>query len=492
MRHVPLGFRLAYLSPCCCLRAVWPATSMRPAGGEIHDERAAHPQCTRLTGVARAWNVRTMGVSAQRLTPTARTESSPMDVVGTWNGQHASALQKAFRLTNEGFADRLGIAVRTVAKWNAQPHLEQTPDMQQILDTVLSQAPDDIKARFAQILNAGTAAPAATNGGPRPVDDVMRLVAEITSGSTSDETIQQLEHATFALANSHTQVPAKKALTQALQLHREVQALLGHSLRLSQQRTLYRIESDLLAHACLLFGDLKQDETANQYGAAARAYAQEADANQALAWSALAKTLRWQERLIESAEAARQGYECSPLTPIRIQLASQEANAAALLGDFGRAREALRRSEAAAEVVTPDSGTSAWSFATGRQALFSLAVATQTGDAEGALRSAEMADAGWASGEPYVPANWAQIRVGAGIAHLMQGDLDGAVEEVTPMLTLAPERRVATVTAYVDNLDRWLRHSEFQGNKSALELRQQLREFNVTALAENESQKESR
>jgi tetratricopeptide (TPR) repeat protein len=416
-----------------------------------------------------------------------------MDVVGIWKGRHANALQRAFRLTNEGFADRLGVAVRTVAKWNAHPELEQTPEMQQVLDTVLSQAPDDVKARFAQIAGAGTMDPAAsTNGRPEVSDDITSLVAEITSSSTNDETISQLERAASALAESHTQVPAKKVLAQAFQLHREVQALLSRTQRLSQRRTLYRIESDLLAHACLLLGDLKRDETANQYGAASRVYAQEAGSNQALAWSALAKTLRWQERLIESAEAARQGYECSPATPIRIQLASQEANAAALLGDFSRAREALRRSEAAAETVAPDSGTSAWSFATGRQALFSLAVATQTGDPEGALRGVEMADAGWAAGEPYVPANWAQIRVGAGIAHLMQGDLDGAIEEVTPMLTLAPERRVATVTSYVDNLDHRLGQSQYRGNKSALELRQQLREFNSAALLEHESTKESR
>ena len=32
-------------------------------------------------------------------------------------------------------------------------------------------------------------------------------------------------------------------------------------------------------------------------------------------------------------ELARRGYDCSPATPVRILLACQEANAAALLGD---------------------------------------------------------------------------------------------------------------------------------------------------------------
>ncbi|MFU9037635.1 MULTISPECIES: hypothetical protein [Streptomyces] len=37
-----------------------------------------------------------------------------MDVIELWNGCHACQLQSALRLTNEQFAARLGIAVRTV------------------------------------------------------------------------------------------------------------------------------------------------------------------------------------------------------------------------------------------------------------------------------------------------------------------------------------------------------------------------------------------
>lgn len=73
----------------------------------------------------------------------------------------------------------------------------------------------------------------------------------------------------------------------------------------------------------------------------------------------------------------------------------------------------------------------------------------------------------------------------------MQGNLDGAIEEVAPVLALAPERRVATVTAYVDNINRRLSHPQFIGNKRVAELRQQLWEFNSTALLEADLIKES-
>ena len=248
-------------------------------------------------------------------------------------------------------------------------------------------------------------------------------------------------------------------------------------------RELFRIESELLAHACLLLGDLSQHSTADQYGAASLLYAQEAGANEAIAWSARAKTLRWQERLVESADSARRGYECSPAMPIRIQLASQEANAAALLGDARRAREALKRAESAAETVEADSGVSAWSFPVARQALFSQSVAINTDDPAGALSAAEMADEAWDSGSPKVPATWAQMRTGAAIAHVMQGSLDGAIKEVNAVLILAPDLRVSTVTAFLENLNRRLKDSRYQGGVEAMSLRQKIRDFNAAGPA---------
>ncbi|MCX5048249.1 hypothetical protein [Streptomyces sp. NBC_00474] len=77
-----------------------------------------------------------------------------MDVVDTWTGQHASALKRALRETNEGFADRLGTSVRTVAGWSANPQLVPTAEIQRALDTLLYQAAADAKARFALLVGS--------------------------------------------------------------------------------------------------------------------------------------------------------------------------------------------------------------------------------------------------------------------------------------------------------------------------------------------------
>jgi transcriptional regulator with XRE-family HTH domain len=59
-------------------------------------------------------------------------------VVGKWTGQEASALRQALRLTIRDFAEHLGVAERTVAKWEAGGSaMVPVLVMQAALDTVL-------------------------------------------------------------------------------------------------------------------------------------------------------------------------------------------------------------------------------------------------------------------------------------------------------------------------------------------------------------------
>lgn len=72
-----------------------------------------------------------------------------MDVVDAWDGRSACALQHALRDSNEGFADRLGVAVRTVAAWHKNPSIVPRSEMQQALDTTYEQAGDAVQRRFS-------------------------------------------------------------------------------------------------------------------------------------------------------------------------------------------------------------------------------------------------------------------------------------------------------------------------------------------------------
>lgn len=411
-----------------------------------------------------------------------------MDVVAAWTGRRANILRQALRMTNETFAEHLGVAVRTVAYWRARPEVTPRPIMQEMLDVALARAPEQARAQFwLLIAERENAQPPLASAPIATTDDVASLTAWITSSNTSDEAIEHIGHAAIVLADMHTQVPARRVLAEVLQLHGKTQTLLRNGRqRLRQTRKLIRIDSDLLAHASVLLGDLGQDAAARHYGSAALLGTQEADTSPAKACYALAKTARWQHRYAEAADLARRGLEEAPVNPMSVQLAYYEANSAALAGDPSRARSALALAETIADARRgTDTGTSPWSFPPERQAIFALSVALHTGDADGALRAAAAADHGWAAGDPYIPGTWAQVRIGAAIAHLIKDTLDGTAEQVTPVLTMSPEFRIATVTGWLADLDKHLTNRRYSTTATASGLRQQIREFTVNALLEH-------
>lgn len=405
-----------------------------------------------------------------------------MDAVASWDGSKADALRRALRMTNEQFAEHLGTSVRTVAYWRRNPGMVPLPATQEILDAALTGAPEQVIAQFWLLLDEDPADP-AKHRQDSPLVQVDRISAWLSYTNVSDEAIGELAQASKSLARAHIQAPPNMVLTEVLRLHQQAQSFLqGGKQKLQQTRELMRINSGLLAHACLLFGDLGQNRIAAEYGRAALLFAREADADEAMAWSVRAKTARWQGRYVEAADMARRGFEVSRLTPTRIELAYREALSAALLGDTRRSREALERAENTAGIVaTDEDGISVWSFPIERQAVFGLSVALHSGDPDAALHAAAAADAGWAAGDPRNLANWAQVRIGAAIAYVVKNDLDSATEEIIPVLDLHPNLRIDTVTGYLRNLDRLLDQPRFSGSAAATELREQIREFNSTA-----------
>ena len=75
-----------------------------------------------------------------------------MLVIDRWTGRHARALQVALRMTNEAFAEHLGVAVRTVANWRERPEMVPTLHLQDVLDTALDRSSESVKSRFVAIL----------------------------------------------------------------------------------------------------------------------------------------------------------------------------------------------------------------------------------------------------------------------------------------------------------------------------------------------------
>jgi hypothetical protein len=303
----------------------------------------------------------------------------------------------------------------------------------------------------------------------------------ITASNASNDAITELDRSARYLAEAHARMPAAKVLREVVCVHRAAHALLrGGMQRLAQTRELLRIDSALLAHACLLLGDLGRYEAARAYGSASLLCAQEAGADEGLAWTALAKTARWQDRFAEAAGLAARGFEASAQAPVRAELAYREANAIALFGDTPRARDALGKAARAAEGLEDD-GTSAWSFSRGRQAIFTLSVSIHTGDSDGALSAVQEADDYWNTGGGKVTATWAQVRAGAAMAYLLKDSLDQAAGQLGPVLELPPGERIATVTGYLDEISGMLQGRRYARQPLAIRLGEQIREFSAAA-----------
>jgi hypothetical protein len=75
-----------------------------------------------------------------------------LQVIETWTAGYADALRRALRMTNESYAEYLGVAVRTVAYWRNRPEIIPQQTNQEILDTALERAPDRAKAQFARLV----------------------------------------------------------------------------------------------------------------------------------------------------------------------------------------------------------------------------------------------------------------------------------------------------------------------------------------------------
>ncbi|MFD6490305.1 NUDIX hydrolase [Streptomyces sp. NPDC060188] len=56
------------------------------------------------------------------------------------------------RMTNEEFAERLGLSDRTISRWHSSPAMTHRPEVQQILDLAYEKAGEAVHRRFALLM----------------------------------------------------------------------------------------------------------------------------------------------------------------------------------------------------------------------------------------------------------------------------------------------------------------------------------------------------
>lgn len=74
-------------------------------------------------------------------------------------------------------------------------------------------------------------------------------------------------------------------------------------------------------------------------------------------------------------------------------------------------------------------------------------------------------------------ATWAQVRAGAAMAHLLLDSIDAAAEQLAPVLELATDQRIQTVTGYVKEVDAMLAGPRFAASTAGGALRERIADF---------------
>jgi transcriptional regulator with XRE-family HTH domain len=125
-----------------------------------------------------------------------------MATVHHWSGLEARALRHALRMSVRAFAEHLGVAVRTVSKWDTlQEATEPRPDTQAILDTALARADAAVHLRFETLLTE-TGRPRATSPGQRVTLGGPRMWEYESWTDDLDRTVVALSRQNFTFASS--------------------------------------------------------------------------------------------------------------------------------------------------------------------------------------------------------------------------------------------------------------------------------------------------
>ena len=207
------------------------------------------------------------------------------------------------------------------------------------------------------------------------------------------------------------------------------------------------------------------------------------DSLRAIVLIAQGKNAYWEGRFQEAADLARRGLECAPPNTARVLLASQLGDARQADGDIAGALEAQTAAKRARDqVLIEDTPGGIWACGRARQANYAMSVHLRAGNPAGALAEAETAQQAYEAGEDWAYGTWAQIRIASGIAHLIAGRVDGAASELAPILSMPPERRLATLTTRLGEVGMRLSDRRYQGSTEAAELRQQIADYRAHAV----------
>jgi hypothetical protein len=316
----------------------------------------------------------------------------------------------------------------------------------------------------------------------RIADRISGLANWAESTNIGDGTLSYLDSATFELAHDCLTMPPFKTGERADMLIDRISGTLrtGHQ-HLDQTRDLYVIAGKLCAILSWISSDLGQLAAADAHVLNGWTLAEQADHNglRAALLSARSKSEFLRRRYGDAAVLARRGYEFKPPGTIGVLLACQEADALQAVGRIEDAKEALTRSERLQDATSQgDEFGGIFGCGIARQANYSISTYLKAGLVDQALRHVERAELAWRNGEEWAYGTWAQVQIGAAIAHLLNDEIEAAATVMQQVLNQPEEQRLATLASRMRrDVTPLLANPVIGGSKFAILLREGIENY---------------
>jgi len=263
-----------------------------------------------------------------------------MTAVTHWTGREARALREALRLSIRDFADRLGVAARTISNWeSAGVDIRPRPDMQAVLDTALARASATERDRFAHLMSIDSLTPAPEPETRLPAltaDDLGKITAAIEDAQhfSDDDVVHQFRVRLQILAREDGSWGPRGVLPVALGLvgaiDRSARSVPG------ARRELLSVGARAAEFTGWLYRDAGGRTQAAYWRDRATEWAQEAGDLAMQGYVLLRKSqAAWDDRdaprMLTLSRAVQDGPWRVP-TRVRAEAAQQEARAQAMLG----------------------------------------------------------------------------------------------------------------------------------------------------------------
>lgn len=309
-------------------------------------------------------------------------------------------------------------------------------------------------------------------------DQSLQFTEEITKSNVSDVELEGLESKITRIATDYVHAPLYPLFHDLLSTRDRLFSLLSGHQPPGQTRELYLLAGTtclLLAHASQNLGD--QDSAIAQLQTA-WAFAGHADHNDLRAWvkGTAALIAEWSTHRRTALEYTQQAIRLAPDGETRIRTAAIEARAAARIGDRSTALAALKEVERAREQRTDPNGLTRFggllTFPEAKQEYYIGGTYTLLSEYELAEQHAAAAIHLYEMGptEQRSYGDEALARLDIVTARIAAGEIEGAGEQLQPILELPADRRIRQLGDAVLEVAKLLEAPRFARSRVVREL----------------------